>query len=442
MKHAKKICKKLVKDAQAVSPIIATLMLVLVAVGSAGAFYMWQTGWQSDIEGTAEGGTELQASLSIGGSSTVYEFSAIAAEYYSAAHPNYKISYQKGGSGAGVASVGMGAVDIGSASRFVKDTENAKYPDLNKDGVKDYGRDLVEHVLAWDAVVILCKGTVSGTFGTDAFATGSSVITGTADATNPSDLTLNIDNIAIALTVGDTIDAIGGKIVTAINGDTDRTIDVAYAAGGTLTYTDRVTGSAGNRAVEMIDADFDTGDATPNSGFIGTIPIITMAGGESAVTYDFSDGVDDIELIAAINDETTWFDRSDESGTEEVFCNKLLGFKENTVEEAGTTGKILFGATHSYPSNQDILAAFDGETNAWTFTSFGMATAGGYDMCNYDDITPSKDTIKGKTYEGIRPIVYITVGDPTGDVKVYIDFCMQPENNQDISTICDYVSIY
>jgi phosphate transport system substrate-binding protein len=130
-------------------------MLVLVSVGSAGAFYVWQSGWQTDVEDKMGGAGEIQEMLSVGGSSTVFEFSKVAAPLFESANKGFKISVSSGGSGAGVAGVGTGVLDIGSASRDVKTSELAEYPDLNRDGKKDYGVDLVTYTVAWDAVVVI-----------------------------------------------------------------------------------------------------------------------------------------------------------------------------------------------------------------------------------------------------------------------------------------------
>ena len=465
MKTTKRIGKRLVKNAQAVSPIIATLMLVLVAVGSAGAFYMWQTGWQGDVEGKAAGGTELQASLSIGGSSTVYEFSAISGEYYHAANPGYKVSYQKGGSGAGVASVGTGAVDIGSASRDVQTSEFDQYPDLNKDGVKDFGRELIVHTVAYDAVVIIYKGDVSGGVAAVAATLTDQTITFTADTPGEdgNSITMTLVETPAADLGGDsaTIDvALSGNDITVTFQDDRNPVNpesvgqVGIMNAVNLAVTGTVAGVGVNSGNNLIDCTITHDvtaliDGTDGTDFTDAVPLAqtNLDGGEESTAFDFSDGVDAAELIGAINDGTIdWYDRSDASGTEELFVGKLLGLGYDTVEEALVGNVITSDSTNSYPSNQDILGAFNSHAEpVWTFTSFGMADAGGYTICDYNGVTPDKDSIMADgaaKYAAARPINYITIGEPTGDIGLYIDFCLQPENNQKICEACDYISIY
>ena len=373
MKHARKLCKKLVKDAQAVSPIIATLMLVLVAVGSAGAFYVWQSGWQSGIEDKVGGSGELQAALSIGGSSTVYEFTAVAGEYYMSANPNYKISYQSGGSGAGIAAVGTGAIDIGSASKPLTNEDKAKYPDLNKDNVKDYGKELVEHTLAWDAVAVV---------------------------------------------VSDANFAAHGLV--SINESVLR--DIYY-------FNGNVSGSNSYILVELVDSD--------SSKKIEWDEVYKEAGNPSAGNCTTS-----VSEVVAI------YDRDDKSGTEEVFSTKILDTPKKELEDVGIITTHVKG-------NQNLLQAIADDPDALSFMSFGMASASGSGLemipfqGDYDTtpVMPSEDSImmdaeEDGAYDGARPINYITVGEPTGDIKQFIDFCLMPESNQDICEVAGYISIY
>jgi phosphate transport system substrate-binding protein len=127
--NTKKICKRLVKDASAVSPIIATLMLVLVAVGSAGAFYVWQSGWQENTTDNLED-TDMRTSLLLGGSSTVYPVTVDAAEAFMEEFPQFNIETKGGGSDSGIIGVGEGILHIGAASKNPSSDDFEKYPDL------------------------------------------------------------------------------------------------------------------------------------------------------------------------------------------------------------------------------------------------------------------------------------------------------------------------
>ena len=130
----------------AVSPIVATLVLIVVAVVGAVAVGTIMGTFSSDVaEQTNVGdvGGASSAEILIAGSTTVQPVSELLAESYMNAKQGVKVTVQGGGSGAGIASAGMGIVDIGSASKHLPDADAAKYPDLN------------EYVIGGSAVVVI-----------------------------------------------------------------------------------------------------------------------------------------------------------------------------------------------------------------------------------------------------------------------------------------------
>lgn len=157
MKTKRRILSK--KDDRAVSPVIATLMLTLVAVGATAAFYVWQADWQN-TQTDEVGDVDYQNSLTIAGSSTVYEFSIVGKELYENENPSIKVDLKSGGSGSGIEAAGMGLVDIGSASKAVSSSYTDAYPDLNRDGNKDLTGELLITTVAYDKVDVLTGSDV------------------------------------------------------------------------------------------------------------------------------------------------------------------------------------------------------------------------------------------------------------------------------------------
>lgn len=137
--------RRIEKDS-AVSPIVATLVLIVVAVVGAVAVGTIMGAFSSDVSEKTNAGDVASASATeivTAGSTTVLPASELLAKAYMAKNPGVKITVQGGGSGAGIAAVGNGIVDIGAASRTVKSDELAKFPDL------------VEHVIGGSAVVVI-----------------------------------------------------------------------------------------------------------------------------------------------------------------------------------------------------------------------------------------------------------------------------------------------
>ena len=73
----------------------------------------------------------LSGQIQTAGSTTVQPLAESLAEFFMDANADVVIEIQGGGSSVGVTSAGDGTVDIGAASREIKDSEMETYPDLN-----------------------------------------------------------------------------------------------------------------------------------------------------------------------------------------------------------------------------------------------------------------------------------------------------------------------
>ncbi|MDP3565351.1 MAG: substrate-binding domain-containing protein [Methanoregula sp.] len=135
----------------AVSPIVATLVLIVVAVIGAVAVGTIMGTFSTDVSKKANTGDISGASsteILIAGSTTVQPASELLAKAYMEQNPSMKINVQGGGSGAGVSSVGLGIVDIGSSS------ELAKITDAIKSGKEEY-KNLQVTQIGGSAVVVI-----------------------------------------------------------------------------------------------------------------------------------------------------------------------------------------------------------------------------------------------------------------------------------------------
>ncbi len=144
----REMIKKLFNDEAGVSPIVATLVLIVVAIAGAAAVGMIMGTFSSNVADNANTGDTASASsteLIVAGSTTVQPVSEILAKAYMKDNPGVKITVQGGGSGAGIASAGTGIVDIGAASKYLSSTDKTKYPELE------------ENVIGGSAVVVIGK---------------------------------------------------------------------------------------------------------------------------------------------------------------------------------------------------------------------------------------------------------------------------------------------
>jgi phosphate transport system substrate-binding protein len=85
----------------------------------------------------------MSGQIQIAGSTTVQPLAEVLAESFMGMNPDLVIEIQGGGSSVGVTSAGEGTVDIGNASRNVKDSEFEKFPDI------------VVHTIAYDGIAVV-----------------------------------------------------------------------------------------------------------------------------------------------------------------------------------------------------------------------------------------------------------------------------------------------
>lgn len=125
--------KQFFKSEEGISPIVATLVLVVVAIAGAAGVGTIMGSFSSDVSDSAnadEAASSAATEILVAGSTTVQPVSELLAKAYMEEHPGVKITVQAGGSSAGIASAGMGIIDIGAASKFIPESSQKKFPDL------------------------------------------------------------------------------------------------------------------------------------------------------------------------------------------------------------------------------------------------------------------------------------------------------------------------
>jgi len=340
-----KSLKKMKRDIEAISPVVATILLVLVAVASAVAFYVFESTWQEEQSRNLDDvdiSTEMDYTLVVSGSSTVYEFMTPAAEAYMAANPEATVSVESIGSSGGIAAIVAGACDIGMISESWSTANAAAYPDI------------VATTIAYDGVVIVIGDSAMTAHGITASNLKNMTSAIIKNVYNPAD------------TTNDTW------------GELHHALDHNYVIG-------------------------------------------TVAGdSDSIVTYQRADG----------------------SGTEEVFCQKVLDQAKTYLDTTGTDATAT--------GNQGMIDAVSANEDSIGFTSYGMTTATDSTVNAFylDGDQCTAATIKaeiasaGTGYEAARPLVILTNGQPSGHIEEFVQFVIDPENNREFCSDSGYVSLY
>jgi phosphate transport system substrate-binding protein len=95
--------------------------------------------------GGSPSGNGMSGEVTVAGSTTVQPLAEVLGEAFTASYPGVRITVQGGGSSVGVKSAGEGTVDVGMASRAIKDSELQEFPDLQVYRIARDGIAVVTH---------------------------------------------------------------------------------------------------------------------------------------------------------------------------------------------------------------------------------------------------------------------------------------------------------
>lgn len=122
---------KFYNNDEGVSPIVATLVLIVVAIVGAAAVGLIMGSFSNSVSKQANSGdTAGQASttLTVGGSTTLQPLNTLMAQYYMNNKTGVKVNVMGGGSGAGETGAAQGLLDIGCASEDLTASGNGYLP--------------------------------------------------------------------------------------------------------------------------------------------------------------------------------------------------------------------------------------------------------------------------------------------------------------------------
>jgi phosphate transport system substrate-binding protein len=119
--------------------MVLALLLIFAAVGCSSD--------NGATNGTEDGG--LSGELTISGSTTVLPLAQEAADQFMEENPGARVTVQGGGSSVGISNVSEGVVDIGNASRALKEDEE--------------GLGLIDHEIALDVITVIVNPDVAVT---------------------------------------------------------------------------------------------------------------------------------------------------------------------------------------------------------------------------------------------------------------------------------------
>ena len=477
---------------KAVSPVVATLILILIAVAAAAALYLWLVAWQGGVTKTI-GSPGAQYTVTIGGSTSVYPFDTYAVAQFEQNNTDVAISNNQGGTGAGMAAVCAGQVDIGTASSL--ETQSGLE---SSDGCPTTQTELPDiQTVAYDAVDVIVPvandhGLVSISYDTATLVFSDASVTTTGGTV--TSLPHADENGAAAPSGIPTAGVIDwDQIPAVVNGATlTYSIDGATAAGITQAVDSVGVKSAGEpcgtSTTVALETDIcDAGGDTPTSGT--PCGFLICAGGTGS-------GTGAGEYSAPI----VTVGRSDASGTTQSFEARILAATSASAQASSFSGLGFSGCgsnnllsdcgitlTYAEDGNPAVISKVAGTVDSIGYASDGLARQAGSGVtcegiataacgigveapaqgvavqpalggpsATAGDGTIANGAILGgfgpngattqatmaNAYAGVRPFQYVTLGAPTGEVYRFIQFVLDPANNQNFATESAEVSLY
>ncbi|WP_292426266.1 substrate-binding domain-containing protein [Methanoregula sp.] len=343
----------------AVSPIVATLVLIVVAVIGAVAVGTIMGTFSSDVSKQAnanQAGSAAQSQILIAGSTTVDPITQLAGKIYTAQNPGVKIVSQATGSGAGLQAVGQGIADIGAMSENPSSAQLQQFPNLKT------------YQIGSGAIVVItnkakpANTTVAGDYNVsfadlqNAFSSGSTKLSNTSQT------------IANPHTLGNTLNA---NTVTVYRADGSGTADSFFT--NYLGFTAKLTSNPDEA----------------NSLAVNGNPMMVQTVGSTNYALGFADYGD---AIANINGA-------------------------NSIVILGVQGSQLDSTYHVLP------ATFDGALGAGTTKNWNYirSTAKGLYQLNVEGNSGASQSTNWPAGL-IRPLNYITNGAPNSQIQNYISF--------------------
>jgi flagellin-like protein len=458
-------------EKKGISPIVATLILVLIAVAAAAFLYLWLVVWQGNITGGI-GQPHAQATLQIGGSTSVYPFSSTAATWFEQNNSDVVISDNQGGTGAGMLAVCAGSVDIGAASSL--ETASGL---IASDGCPSSDLNTIQiTTVAYDAVDVIVPvandhGLVSISYDTlTAIYDGASTTAPTL--LNPTFNTEPITSGILDVAPWSTHAALDwNQVPVCVNGVAN--------CGGTGNPTEALATSVGAGAACPVGTDTcATGAGASPCGF-------TVCGGPFVA----------IGTVAA-SDPIVPVERSDASGTTQTFEARVLGAtsssafattfaglgfsgcgSNNLLSDCGISvakaengnplvistvagnpdaiGYASDGLTRAATSGvtcQNVATAACGIGLAYPGESVGVAPqpslgasgsiAGGVVNGGFGAPGLTTTVTVPNSYAGARPFEFVSLQPYTSTAQQFVTFILDPANNIALASATGEVSVY
>ncbi len=249
---------------------------------------------------------------------------------------------------------------------------------------------------------------------------GNNTTTGTGSSTVTEAGSTTVQPVAEQLAIafmnmneGITVTIQGGGSSTGIKSVSDGTVDIGAASR------------------ELKDSEKDLGLVEHVLAMDGIAVIVNPAQSITGLTMEqvrqiFAGEITNWSQVGGEDKGINIFAREEGSGTRDAFEEIVMG------ESLIAAGALL------QPSNGAIKTAVTGDPGAIGFISFGYVDDSVRTL-NIDGVDATIDNVKSGNYPISRPLLLLTMGEPTGNVKKFIDYCLGPEGQEIVAQ--DYIPV-
>jgi len=142
--------------------------------------------------------------------------------------------------------------------------------------------------------------------------------------------------------------------------------------------------------------------------------------GKDQVQKIYSGEINNWKDLGGPNEPILVVAREAGSGTRDTFNEEIMGSK------AAETPGVNTGAN----SNAEVRTAITGSDKAIGYLGFSYAEDGSVGVITLDGVKPTKETIRGGSYELNRKLYFYTFGDAKPGAKAFIDFMTGSEGQK------------
>lgn len=142
----------------------------------------------------------------------------------------------------------------------------------------------------------------------------------------------------------------------------------------------------------------------------------------------FAGDITNWNQVGGADEEIHVVAREEGSGTRAAFEEMIMG----------TDGPVISARAILQPSNGSIKTTVAGDPDAIGFISFGYIDSSVKALA-IDGVEATVDNARNGIYPVVRPLLFLTKGQPAGLAKEFIDYCLGPEGQAIVAE--DYIPV-